>query len=424
MPRQRTGGVSFDKNRGSWIARFTYKDEFGRKRNIRRQVANKTEGKNLLKELIEKLEKHGEKIIDGDRLTFQQLAEEYEKKRLFKPTITASGKTIGLKSYQSARRRLKTLVSHFGSRRLRAITHADLESFKRLRLETPPQRFTVKRDKLSKTIEAMKSKRQRKDVDREAELSQLESELIALNERLNNGQASRTDADVNRDLQLLRNVFNFAVRQGWLVKNPFGLGEPLISAAVEIRRERLLSREEEERLLKACSGTRAHLRPILICALDTAMRRGEIFQLRWKDVDLIGGEITVRATTTKTGKSRSVPITTRLREELLRLKASAPLNPDERVFGIKDSIKNGFIKACKVAHVEEFRLHDARHTAITRWIEQGMPPLQVMAISGHTQMQTFARYVNADKAALRRAAFAMDSYHLNEGEDNRVGKVN
>lgn len=416
MPRQRTGGVTFDKARGTWTARLTYQDELGRKRNIRRQVANKTEGKLLLKELISDLDKHGEKIIDGDRLTFRDLAAVYEEKRLFKPTITPSGKTIGLKSYQSVRRRLKTLVAHFGSRRIRGITHADIESFKRLRLETPPQRFTVKRDKLNKAIEAMKTKRRRKDVDREAELSRLEAELTALNERLASGEGSRTDADVNRDLQLLRNVFNFAVRQGWLIKNPFGLGEPLISAAAEVRRERVLSRDEEERLLMACSGTRAHLRPILICALDTAMRRGEIFQLRWKDVDLIGGEITVRATTTKTGKARSVPITTRLREQLERLKAEAPPDAGERVFGIKDSIKNGFAKACEVSGVEGFRLHDARHTAITRWIEQGMPPMQVMAISGHTQMQTFARYVNADKAALKRAAELMDDFHISSSE--------
>ncbi|MBS1790591.1 MAG: site-specific integrase [Acidobacteria bacterium] len=172
-----------------------------------------------------------------------------------------------------------------------------------------------------------------------------------------------------------------------------------------------MSRDEEERLLLACVGPRAHLRPILICALDTAMRRGEIFQLRWKDVDLAAGEIMVRATTTKTGKSRTVPITSRLREELTRLKASAPPDPDGRVFGIADTIKKSFQKACKAAGVEGFRLHDARHAAITRFIEQGVPPMQVMAISGHTQMQTFARYVNADKTALRRAASAMDDWH-------------
>ena len=416
MAKQREGSCYFDKDRKTWTARLTYKDELGRKRNIKRQVANRTEGRRLLMQLVADLENHGERIIDGNRMTFRELATVYEEKRLFKPTITPSGKSIGLKSYQTVRRRLKTLVTYFGSRRIRAITHADIESFKRHRLEIPPLRFTAKQDKLTKAIEAMKSKRRRKDVDRDAELSRLKSELTALNQRLVAGKGNRTDADVNRDLQLLRNVFNFAVRQGWLVKNPFGLGEPLISAAVEVRRERVLSREEEELLLMACSGSRAHLRPILICALDTAMRRGEIFQLRWKDVDLIGGEITVRATTTKTGKARSVPITTRLREELTRLKAEAPPDPDGLVFGIKNSIKNGFNKACQVAGIEGFRLHDARHTAITRWIEQGMPPMQVMAISGHTQMQTFARYVNADKAALKRAAEAMDNWHLNESE--------
>ncbi|MDQ3011733.1 MAG: hypothetical protein M3X11_13625, partial [Acidobacteriota bacterium] len=55
-----------------------------------------------------------------------------------------------------------------------------------------------------------------------------------------------------------------------------------------------------------------------------------------------------------------------------------------------------------------FRLHDARHSALTRLVER-MPPMQVMAISGHTQMQTFSRYINCDRSTVRRAAEAMDS---------------
>lgn len=414
MPKQRKGYVYFDKERRTWTARLTYKDALGKTKNLRRQVTNKTEGHQVLKQLLREIEDHGSQVIEGDRLNFKELARVYEEKRLFAPTITPSGKTIGLKSYQSARRRLRTLVAYFGSRRIRAITHSDIETYKRTRLETPPQRFTVRRAKLEAKLEILKAKRPRKGTNRAAEITQTEAELKDLVRRLEAGEGRRTEADVNRDLQLLRNVLNFALRQGWLIKNPFSLGEPVISQAVEVRRERVLSREEEGRLLLACTGPRAHLRPILICALDTAMRRGEIFKLRWKDVDLTRGEITVRATTTKTGKERAVPISSRLRQELTQLRAVAPPDPEERVFGIVDSVKNSFVAACAEAGIEGFRLHDARHTAITRWIEQGVPPMQAMAISGHTQMQTFARYVNADKAALQRTAAAVDDFHFAE----------
>src|SRR5262249_53213800 len=160
-------------------------------------------------------------------LTFKELARVYEEKRLYTPTITPSGKAVGLKSYQSARRRLKTLVSHFGNRRIRSITHADIEAYKRARLDTPPARLTARREKIEATIAALKKKRRRKNVDRDAQIAQCESDLENLTARMTSGQGRRTEADVNRDLQLLRNVFNFAARQGWLIKNPFALGEPL-----------------------------------------------------------------------------------------------------------------------------------------------------------------------------------------------------
>ncbi|MFN0084066.1 MAG: tyrosine-type recombinase/integrase [Blastocatellia bacterium] len=89
-------------------------------------------------------------------------------------------------------------------------------------------------------------------------------------------------------------------------------------------------------------------------------------------------------------------------------KTSSEENSDS-VFGISDNVMNAFASACRAAGIENFRLHDCRHTAITRMIQAGMTPMQVMKISGHTQMSTFARYVNA--AAVKRAAAAIDAFH-------------
>jgi integrase len=226
----------------------------------------------------------------------------------------------------------------------------------------------------------------------------------------------RSIASVNRELQILRAVLNYAKREGWILKSPFESGAPLVSKADEVNRERVLARQEEERLLAVCTGRRVHLRPLLIAALDTACRRGELLQLKWSDIDLESRTIQVRAMTTKTARSRTVAISSRLLAELERLYQHAK-SDDDLVFGVTDNFKRSFVSACREAGVEDFKFHDCRHTAITRMIQRGLPPALVMKISGHTQMSTFAHYVNVDDDAIKRAAQAIDDFH-NDGDEN------
>jgi len=103
-------------------------------------------------------------------------------------------------------------------------------------------------------------------------------------------------------------------------------------------------------------------------------------------------------------------VTERVTNELRRLWDESPQNPEDLVFGITDTVKTSFAAACRDAVVEDFRFHDCRHTAITRMIQAGMPPMQVMKISGHTQMTTFARYVNTDGHTARNVAAALDAF--------------
>lgn len=196
----------------------------GKVRNVKRQVPNPTAGKLLLKKLLRDLEDGGERILDGEKITFHRLAQEYEKARLFAPVIRDYVKVAGLKSYKQEKQRLVTLTEHFGQQRIRFITHADLEKFKIKRLHTPTRHG-----------------------------------------------GKRAIASLNREMALLRNVFNFAKRNGWIPRNPFELGEPIISKAQEPQRDRTLSREEEKWMLMVCTGNvyRELLRAILICALDT-----------------------------------------------------------------------------------------------------------------------------------------------------------
>ncbi|MDQ3180847.1 MAG: tyrosine-type recombinase/integrase [Acidobacteriota bacterium] len=109
----------------------------------------------------------------------------------------------------------------------------------------------------------------------------------------------RSIASVNRELSLLRQIFVFAEAEDFIARNPFHRAKRIISTAAEVCRDRTLSTNEEKLLLAACAGEhRRHITPVVVCALDTAMRKGELLKLRWRDVDLIKGIITVQATFT------------------------------------------------------------------------------------------------------------------------------
>jgi len=117
-------------------------------------------------------------------------------------------------------------------------------------------------------------------------------------------------ASINRTVTLLRHMFNWAVGREYLDRTPFRRGtEKLIRLEQEDnKRRRRVSPEEEARLLAAAPP---QVRSMIVAALDTGMRRGEMLALRFADIDLDQGLITLRGVTTKSGKTRQVPISTR-----------------------------------------------------------------------------------------------------------------
>jgi integrase len=350
-----------------WYARITRTDGTGKDVQFVKRADSKSHAIRLRKELIETYSERREKGIAGDKMNFRLLAEIYREKKLFAAQYhgkdNAKRKVAGLRNYRTPLYYLEILKESFGAKLVKNITHADIEAFKTKRLNTLTKR------------------------------------------------GERSIADVNRTLALLRTVLKFAVQNSWLARSPFELGEPLISLADEQSRERVLSIAEEARLLSACQDSRKHLRPLLATALDTAMRRGELLSLTWRDVDFVSRLITLTATSTKTQKARIVPMTSRVCDELQSLWEQSDKKLSSLVFGVKDNFKRSFATACKVAEIEDFRFHDCRHTAITRMIQAGLSPMEIMKISGHTQMNTFARYVNPNKEAVSRLADALTTFH-------------
>ncbi len=202
---------------------------------------------------------------------------------------------------------------------------------------------------------------------------------------------------VNRELQCIRSLFNLAKR--W--KRFFG-NNPVSEARliqVNNQKERILSKEEEDRLLALSNP---YLKPILITALNTGMRKNEILTLKWTNIDRDTSVITLEHTNTKTKTTRRIPINSVLRKLLLEqmLKSGGNefifLNPTGNPYKRHDSIKGAFERLCKKAGVTGLRFHDLRHTAATRMIEAGASIVAVSKILGHSDIKMTMRYTHPD----------------------------
>ena len=371
--RQRTGYLYKEGN--SWVARVTFTDETGKRRNVKRYRPTKTEARNERDKLLRELTARGDTFLDGDKLTFGQVAERYEELKITPAQFIGEKKIKGMKSHATAKLFLDVLRDYFGKRKMKAIKHADIETYKYNRLETPTR-----------------------------------------------GGTQRSVASVNRELQLLRTVFIFAQRQGWIERNPFHTGEPLINRAAENRRNRVLTYEEEDALLAQCVGNRAHLRPLIIAAVESGMRRGELFKLQWADVDLTNYSITIRAKNAKAGKERTAIITDRLADELRRIR-KPDSKPDELVFGVTTDVKHSFVSACKAAGIEDLHFHDLRHSFITRSAAAGILPTISMKLAGHEDLEMHARYLNPDAAEAERVRTALNRLHQQRSQFTQVSDL-
>jgi len=379
---------------GSLYARLQYTDEYGKKREKYKKIERKIDARSAAEAMRAEMLRHGSDALQSDRFTFADLADKYSAVRLA-PAVYINGLRVsGRKECSSLKSAVKALRQHFGKKPIRLIKASDIENYKNVRIATPV--ITLINE--FKEVYNPKTKRTK-----------------TVKEKVERHRA-RSIASVNRELQQFKAMLNFAIQNDWLIMNPFAKCKGIISTALETKRDRVLSYEEEERMLQACLGRRSHLRPILICALDTGMRRGEIFQMKWKDVDLSSRQIYIPQTNTKTQTARTVGITDRLKKELLRLWERSPKRPELIVFGISADVKNAWKSALQDADIENFRFHDCRHTATTRMIASGCHHTEVMKITGHSQMVTFLRYLNITPETAQRVADRLGNYLSNRSE--------
>jgi integrase len=363
MSRERKGSIL--ERDGKIYARVQFIDENGRKRDLWRRAENRGDARKKIKELVKDSENKTAKEIDAANMTFADLATHYLEHYLQAAVYVSDKKVSGVRSLVTARTVVQPSIEYFGKRKLKSISYGEIRRYKQVRLQTPTRQ---------------------------------------------GGQ--RSIATVNRELGQLRRMFRIAMREQWMPRNPFSEGDALISLNDETQRARLLSFNEEARLLAAIDShpQRTHIKGMVLIALDCALRRGEIFTLTWSDIDLQGRTVTVRAMNAKTARARTVSMTTRVYEWLSRWHENV-MDESGCVFNVKVTIKTAWTKALTKAGITNFHFHDCRHTAITRMIQAGMPPAQVMRISGHTTMSAFFRYVNTDDETAIRAATLLDAFN-------------
>ncbi len=378
-----------------FYARVRYTDLEGRNREKKRRANNYNDALILRRQLQDEIKDELNEIEQAEKpKTFNEVLDFFEAE-FVKEAIYRNGQKVeGLKeNLANVRYQIKLFRASFGTKLITRINYDDIRRFKNERLAKPVE--IIYYEKVLITDEERKVL----NINPRQKFKRVKKKRVK----------SREFASVNRELSRLRRIFNIAIRQRWLAVNPFSQGEPLIQAALETERLRICTLDEEKRLLASCKDKRTHFKAILILALDTALRKSEIFKLCWKDVFLGERRILVQAANAKTGKSRYVPMTSRVIEILKPLEKTAAANND-LVFGIITDSRTAWENAIEETGIEGLRFHDLRATAITRMLRAGMRESEVMKISGHSQYKTFLKYVRQDQDGTQNAADMMDSY--------------
>jgi integrase len=195
-------------------------------------------------------------------------------------------------------------------------------------------------------------------------------------------------------------MFALAVEWGLCEQNPV---EGMRLYKEDERPMRILSMVEEVKLLEEASD---HLRPIIRLALHTGMRKTELVELQWEQVDMYHRTITIKKS--KSGKVRYIPMDDLVWNQLHTMPGNQERGPVFRWRGHSIAkVHKAFLGAVTRAKIPHIRFHDLRHTYATRMLRSGVNPRTVQTILGHASIKTTERYMHVLDTDLHEAAFKM-----------------
>ncbi|MCR4819327.1 MAG: site-specific integrase [Fretibacterium sp.] len=248
-------------------------------------------------------------------------------------------------------------------------------------------------------------------------------------------------SSINRKLTALKSVLNWAFKREFIAAYPLSRLETLREE--DDHRVRYLSDDERKRLFKALDkreeDLRAarkrynkwlkerglpfmpaikkdefadHLKPLVLLSLNTGIRRGSLLALRWSDIK--DGVLTVRAASSKSGKTIHIPLNKTARKVLATWQKQTRGDGETLVFpspkggGRMDNCSSAWIKLLKDAGIENFRWHDMRHDFASRLVMAGVDLNTVRELLGHADMKMTLRYAHLAPQATQRAVEALD----------------
>lgn len=242
-------------------------------------------------------------------------------------------------------------------------------------------------------------------------------------------RAGKKASTVNRDFDDLKSALGKAVSWGYLDTHPFpdvkrirtddaakvrflsDDEDKALFAALDARNERICQERDsanawrKERNYEMLPDLRKfafadHLKPLALLSLHTGIRRGEAFHLRWSDIDLNRGLLTVHGSSAKSAQTRHIPLNLVASETLsLWESCSADPRPDELVFPGKDgrpltNVRRSWEGVLQAAKIHSFRWHDLRHTFASRLVMAGVDLNTVRELLGHSTIAMTLRYAH------------------------------
>lgn len=399
---QNYGKYIFRRKRNDVVqifARVGYYDKNGIWKYKYEAATDEDDAKEKAKKILNLYKKRGTAFVDGSQMTFDQFADWYKTNYVIEPTYEQGQQVVGLRTHKNTKLQIERLKLEFGKKKIARIDDSLLHQFKNKR----------------KNIDGVKT------------------------------------ATVNRDLELLRAMFNKAVKQGWLEESPFARAENLIRKSLEARRKVTVSDLEERLVLDAAKKSEnKYLYPLVLALRDTGARPSELYPYAAYKVDLVElpkqikfwlenevnsdkqiflpicwfqlFKVEFQVVPLISLKSRQIEyrfgtMTARLRESLLDLWETTDKDLVKLVFPFK-SISKEWQKVRDETDLKDLRIRDWRRIWRSKADLAGVPEQTAQRILGHKLLQTTYHYNEADLAAVVEAGRKMDELNLISEEVN------
>jgi integrase len=207
-------------------------------------------------------------------------------------------------------------------------------------------------------------------------------------------------ATLNRELSLLKHVFTKAIEWGKCKENP---AKKVKRLKGEVKRVRFLMPDEVQKLLPNCVD---YLKPIVTLAVHTGMRKGELFTLKWEQVNFEQGIITLHDT--KNGERRDIPMDETVKTTLKEMERKGDYvfcNEQGETFV---RVQRSFEAAVKKSRIEDFHFHDLRHTFASNLLMEGEDLNTVRELLGHKDLTMTLRYAHLSPNHKTRAVNVLD----------------